>query len=87
MKGNVHLWYELIDFLKEDYDRLRPLSFLGTDIVLVAFAVVSPDSFANVEEKWFPIVYHFLKNVPRILVGIQSGISPCCPRNIVFIDT
>ncbi|XP_076115645.1 uncharacterized protein LOC143083262 [Mytilus galloprovincialis] len=59
---------------QEDYDRLRPLSFLGTDIVLVAFAVVSPASFENVEEKWFPTVYHFLKNVPRILVGIKSDL-------------
>lgn len=36
---------------QEDYDRLRPLSYPDTDVVLICFAIDSPDSLENVEEK------------------------------------
>jgi hypothetical protein len=35
----------------EDYDRLRPLSYPDTHVVLVCFAIDSPDSLDNVQEK------------------------------------
>jgi Ras homolog gene family, member B len=41
---------------QEDYDRLRPLSYPNTDVVLVVFSVDSPDSLENVAEKWVPEV-------------------------------
>lgn len=36
---------------QEDYDRLRPLSYPDTDILLLSFAICNPDSFDNVTEK------------------------------------
>ena len=33
---------------QEDYDRLRPISYPDTNVFLVCFSVVSPDSFTNV---------------------------------------
>ncbi|CAH8451972.1 unnamed protein product [Schistosoma curassoni] len=39
---------------QEDYDRLRPLSYPDTDVVLLCYSIDSPDSFANIEEKWLP---------------------------------
>ena len=41
---------------QEDYDRLRPLSYPQTDVFLCCFAVVSPDSYNNVKDKWIPEV-------------------------------
>ena len=41
---------------QEDYDRLRPLSYPDTDIVLLCFAIDAPDSLSNVVDKWYPEV-------------------------------
>ena len=59
---------------QEDYDRLRPLSYPQTDVFLVCFSVVSPASFENVKEKWFPEVRHHCPGVPCIIVGTQSDL-------------
>lgn len=36
---------------QEDYDRLRPLSYPDSHVILICFAVDSPDSLDNVQEK------------------------------------
>lgn len=56
---------------QEDYDRLRPLSYPQTDVFLVCFSVVSPSSFENVKEKWFPEVHHHCPGIPCLIVGTQ----------------
>ena len=56
---------------QEDYDRLRPLSYPSTDVFLVCFSVISPPSFENVKEKWFPEVHHHCTGVPCLVVGTQ----------------
>lgn len=37
---------------QEDYDRLRPLSYPDTDVILMCFSIDSPDSLENIPEKW-----------------------------------
>ncbi|VDO13115.1 unnamed protein product [Rodentolepis nana] len=54
---------------QEDYDRLRPLSYPETSVVLMCFSIDSPDSFENISEKWLAEVKHFCPNTPIILVG------------------
>lgn len=54
---------------QEDYDRLRPLSYNDTDVILICFSINSPDSLENVTEKWYPEVRHFCPDVPIIVVG------------------
>ena len=39
---------------QEDYDRLRPLSYPQTDVFLICFAVVSPASYDNINQRWLP---------------------------------
>lgn len=56
---------------QEDYDRLRPLSYPGADIVLVCFSVINRSSYKSVKEKWYPEISHYIPDVPTILVGTK----------------
>ncbi|XP_069325296.1 transforming protein RhoA-like isoform X2 [Eulemur rufifrons] len=58
----------------EDYDRLRPLSYPDTDVILMCFSIDCPDSLENIPEKWTPEVKHFCPNVPIILVGNKKDL-------------
>jgi len=64
----LHLWDTAG---QEDYDRLRPLSYPGADVVLLCFALVTRDSLEAIREKWFPEVNHYVPNIPHILVGTK----------------
>jgi len=59
---------------QEDYDRLRPLSYPQTDVFLVAFSIISPDSFDNVKSKWWPEISHHAPGVPIILVATKCDL-------------
>ncbi|CCX04494.1 P-loop containing nucleoside triphosphate hydrolase protein [Pyronema domesticum] len=59
---------------QEDYDRLRPLSYPDSDVVLISFAVDSPDSLNNVYEKWIQEVKHFCPNIPILLVAMKRDL-------------
>ena len=39
-----------------DYDRLRPLSYPGTDVFLLCYSVINSTSLANVLTLWVPEV-------------------------------
>ena len=56
---------------QEAYDRLRPLSYPETDVILLCFSIDSPDSYFNIPDKWAPEVEHFCPRVPVILVGTK----------------
>lgn len=70
---------------QEDYDRLRPLSYPDTDVILMCFSIDSPDSLENIPEKWTPEVKHFCPNVPIILVG-NKKVRPC-PQSLPLTDS
>jgi len=57
-----------------DFDRLRPLSFRGTDVYLICFSVASPSSLANVNEKWALEVKYYGPDVPIVLCGTQADL-------------
>lgn len=59
---------------QEDYDRLRPLSYPNTQVVLVCFPINSPSALNNVRTRWYPEVRHFCQQVPVILVGCKSDL-------------
>jgi Ras family protein A len=44
----VALWWVAAH---EEYERLRPLSYLDSDVVLICFAIDDPESFENVTSK------------------------------------
>merc|ERR1711956_55541 len=59
---------------QEDYDRLRPLSYPDTDVIVMCFSIDAPDTLDNIPEKWTPEVKHFCPNVPIILVGNKKDL-------------
>ncbi|CAN6905863.1 unnamed protein product [Brassica oleracea] len=59
------------NFRQEDYNRLRPLSYRGADVFLLAFSLVSKASYENVAKKWVPELRHYAPGVPIILVGTK----------------
>ncbi|KAJ1798785.1 GTP-binding protein Rho1, partial [Coemansia sp. RSA 2399] len=59
---------------QEDYDRLRPLSYPDSHVILICFAIDSQDSLDNVQEKWISEVLHFCQGLPIILVGCKKDI-------------
>ena len=59
---------------QEDYDRLRPLSYPDSHVVLMCYSIDNPDSLKNIEEKWAPEVRHFCPGVPIVLVGTKSDL-------------
>jgi len=64
----LHLWDTAG---QEEYDRLRPLSYPGADIVLLCFSTVSQASYDAIRDKWAPEVNHYIPEVPHILVGTK----------------
>ncbi|CDO92496.1 unnamed protein product [Kluyveromyces dobzhanskii CBS 2104] len=59
---------------QEDYDRLRPLSYPDSNVVLICYSIDLPDSLENVMEKWISEVLHFCQGVPIILVGCKADL-------------
>ncbi|CAN1148105.1 Rac-like GTP-binding protein ARAC7 [Linum perenne] len=58
---------------QEDYSRLRPLSYRGADIFVLAFSLISRASYENVLKKWMPELRRFAPSVPIVLVGTKLG--------------
>ncbi|KAE8677458.1 Rac-like GTP-binding protein 7 [Hibiscus syriacus] len=56
---------------QEDYNRLRPLSYRGADVFLLAFSLISRPSYENVSKKWVPELRHYAPAAPIVLVGTK----------------
>eukprot|EP01084_Bolivina_argentea_P179776 310617_1 len=59
---------------KEDYDRLRPLAYPYTDVFLVAFSIISRDSFNNLREKWIPEIKYHAPGIPFIIIATKDDL-------------
>ncbi len=59
---------------QEDYNRLRPLSYPDTDVVVICFAVDRRGSFENVKEQWYPEATKFMRKAPVILVALKKDL-------------
>jgi len=59
---------------QEDYDRLRLIAYPNTDVFLVCFSIINPDSYDNVREKWVPEILKPEWKAPFLLVGTQMDL-------------
>ncbi|KAL2902232.1 Rac-like GTP-binding protein 3 [Bienertia sinuspersici] len=71
-KVNLGLWDTAG---QEDYNKLRPLSYRGADVFVLAFSLVNRASFENVEKKWVPELQNFAPGVPLVLVGTKMDLQ------------
>ncbi|KAM6565274.1 hypothetical protein CsatA_024402 [Cannabis sativa] len=56
---------------QEEYNRLRPLSYCGVNVFILAFSLISKISYNNVFKKWIYELKHYARGVPIILVGTK----------------
>ncbi|XP_056863770.1 rac-like GTP-binding protein ARAC1 isoform X1 [Raphanus sativus] len=64
-------YYYIVLTGQEDYNRLRPLSYRGADVFILAFSLISKASYENVSKKWIPELQHYAPGVPIVLVGTK----------------
>lgn len=56
---------------REIFDRLRPVSYSGTDIALICYNIDEPKSLTNATEKWMPEIGFFCDRCSVVLVGCK----------------
>lgn len=61
---------------QEEYERLRPLSYSKANIILIGFAINSPDSLENACMKWAQEANQYCPTAPIILVGLKKDLRP-----------
>ncbi|RKP24147.1 GTP-binding protein rhoA [Syncephalis pseudoplumigaleata] len=59
---------------QEEYERLRPMAYPHSNVVLIAYAIDSPDSLDNVTSKWIDEVRRECPGCPVILVGCKRDL-------------
>lgn len=59
---------------QEEYDRLRPLSYPQTDVFLLVYSIVNPNSYNNIRHKWYPELTHYCPSTPILLVGNKEDL-------------
>ncbi|KXN87350.1 GTP-binding protein rho2 [Leucoagaricus sp. SymC.cos] len=65
--------YELTNVIQ----RLRPMSYAHSHVILIAFALDTPDSLENVTTKWIEEVRELCgPQIPVILVGCKADLRP-----------
>jgi small GTP-binding protein len=67
---NVSVWDTSGD---EEYDRLRPLSYMNADIACIVFSYDDVHSFSNISTKWYPEIRHFIPHASIVLIGVKSS--------------
>jgi Ras-related C3 botulinum toxin substrate 1 len=59
---------------QQEFYHMRRLSYPNTDVVLICFSVVNPNSFENVREKWAKEMRKYCQ-ATFLLVGTQCDLS------------
>ena len=57
------------------YDSVRLLVYPVTDVFLVCFSTVVPESLENVSKKWVPEIQQHCPGTPFLLVGTQIDLK------------
>ncbi|KCZ75110.1 hypothetical protein H311_03918, partial [Anncaliia algerae PRA109] len=59
---------------QEAYDAVRPMSYTGTDLVLLCYTIESQDTLPNITEKWLPEISNYCPNAGIFLIGLKKDI-------------
>lgn len=66
---------------QEDYDTIRPLSYRGTDLVLLCYTIENKKNLENVSTKWLVEIKNYCPGVKYYLIGLKKDL-----RNDESID-
>ena len=58
----------------DDYNRLRKLSYPGTDVFIVCFSFVDERSLLNINERWIPEIREHCPSAQVVIVGTKSDL-------------
>ncbi|GEQ66357.1 hypothetical protein JCM33374_g20 [Metschnikowia sp. JCM 33374] len=72
---------------QEEYERLRPLSYHNSHVILIGFTVDVPDSLENARTKWVEEVRRSCPNTPYILIGLKKDLRISVKDRIRFVQT
>ncbi|KAK4056458.1 Rho GTPase [Microbotryomycetes sp. JL221] len=73
---------------QEEYERLRPLSYSKSHVIVIAFALDAPDSLDNVSAKWIEEVRSLCgSSVPVVLVGCKRDLRDSGGGSGKFVTT
>lgn len=67
----LHLWDTAG---QEEYDRLRPMSYAKCDVVLICFALNSPETLKSVTSQWILEIKEYCPKSVVVLVGTKSDL-------------
>lgn len=59
---------------QEEYERLRPLSYHNSHVILIGFALDVPDSLENARTKWVEEVRKYCSGSPFVLIGLKKDL-------------
>lgn len=72
---NVDLELTLWDTAgQEAYEVIRPLAYKDADVILICYAIDSPESLKNVTEVWVQEIRHYCPTCPILLIGNKSDL-------------
>jgi len=69
-----------------DHDRLRPLSYEGTECFVIAFDVNDRSALERIKPKWFTEIRYHSKDAPIVVVGLQTDRRSGDPKQSVSAD-
>lgn len=59
---------------QEDFNKLRVLSYIKSDVFIVCFSVNNPESLHHVSEVWVPELKQYVPDTPFIVVGTNIDV-------------
>ncbi|RCK54595.1 GTP-binding protein RHO2 [Candida viswanathii] len=71
---------------QEEYERLRPLSYNNSHIILIAFSLNTPDSLDNARTKWVIEVKKYCPNTPYLLCGLKKDLRSDTNDRVNFVQ-
>ena len=71
---------------QEEYERLRPLSYNNSHVILIAFSLDTPDSLDNARSKWVVEVKKYCPNTPYLLCGLKKDLRTDESDRVNFVQ-
>ncbi|KAL3233707.1 GTP-binding protein RHO2 [Nakaseomyces bracarensis] len=70
---------------QEEYERLRPFSYSGADIILIGFSVDNIESLRNARTKWAQEAFRYCPDSPVLLVGLKDDLRSSPEKGIELV--